>query len=460
MSETIEQELVSSESTIAEDTQAVLDATPHDVAELIGNLDIHVAGGNGAAALLAVPSGAYPFQANADFLDISRFLNHLYLADLWIERELMATTYRELIRPIGRARLTPDGAEPVGDTLNPGWMPQEAWRALNAFQGVLSKSSFGQLAHTPVRDFLAVQGAAAGSLSNALFPVTIRNLLRANEDQIAARRTNWVGRGATATPIATPFQNIQVAWAGPNIGYYQRGAAGPFSIEAALILATQLAGINLNSIDRTELPRNVPWYWLGAMTAATGQQNTGTHLFLRPNPPPARDLFGYNYKPTSLRPAGDPGAGFYLAFEVDFDLRARGDRNRNVFVFAFHAIDEHSRVQVTNRASLRQLNYTAYAPPTSANGPLPGNPGQPPAGNANGANARFYGHAHAGYVRYSDLEDFLYQGQNGQVPQREFPTYSQIGFLHMYILSENENETAPMTFWPRGVYRAARPIPN
>ncbi|KAF8884505.1 hypothetical protein BD779DRAFT_1472057 [Infundibulicybe gibba] len=430
-------------SATAGDTQIVLDAPFRN-----------------ATAFLGPPSGAYPFQTTAEFLDISKFLNHLYLTDDWINTELMATTYRgiqcsaDLVKSIGQARLTPDPLEPVADTLNPGWMPQEAWRALNAFQGVLSKTSFGQFAFTPVKNFLAAQGTTP--LSNALFPPTIKDLLIANEARIAATRTNWVGRGAAAVPIATPFLNSQVAWSGPGIGYYQRGAAGPFSIEAALILATQLAGINLNGIDRSELPNNVPWYWMGAMTVATGTQNSGTHLYLRPTPAPARDLFGYNYRPTSLKPAGDPGAGFYLAFEVDFDLRKAGDRNRNVFVFAVHAIDEHSRVAVTNRMNLRQLTYTPYPPPTATNGPKPGDPGQPPAGSAAGTNGRFYGHAHAGYVKYSELEAFLYQGQTGSgIPSLGFPTYSQIGFLHMYILSENENDGGP--FWPRGVYKAAHP---
>ncbi|KAF8884504.1 hypothetical protein BD779DRAFT_778576 [Infundibulicybe gibba] len=238
----------------------------------------------------------------------------------------------------------------------------------------LSKASFGQMAHTPVKNFLAAQGTTL--LSNALFPATIKDLLIAMKPE--SLRDARIGSGVVLQDnYCHPLSEFQVAWSGPGIGYYQRGAAGPFSIEAALILATQLAGINLNGIDRSELRRNIPWCWLGAMTVATGTRNSGTRLYLRP---PTGYPFGYNYRPTSLKPAGDADAGFYLAFEVDFDLRARGDKDRNVFVFAVHAIDEHSRVEVKNRMKLRQLTYTTYAPPTATNGPKPGERGQPPAG--------------------------------------------------------------------------------
>ncbi|EJD43565.1 hypothetical protein AURDEDRAFT_114632 [Auricularia subglabra TFB-10046 SS5] len=391
------------------------------------------------------PAGPWPFDPrDITFLVIATFLRAFYgTGDGWVNRDVVANTYGYTITPIGQNRLLPDANEPVADLTNPRWRIAESWRVLDVYRAVLNAASASGAA-TPVQAFLNAQGTTG--LDAALFPTSLRNLLIANEQAIQRAGQAWVGRNTPPNMNGVPpHPNIQVAHAGGSgIRYYQGGGVGPFSIEGAFLVAAQAAGIDFNRIRQLAAANPRAAYWVGAITPPRPRQQNNAGSCMTANAGTSRNprALGYAFRPTSTSAQGDGRAGFYIALEVDFDLT---NDDRNIFVFAVHVIDPHSRLQVTNPNNLQALQYTTYTPPTSrATTPSPGAAGAPPAGPSNGAQTRIFAHGHATFIRYSDLQRFLTQGNTGGV---NFPAYTPIGFLHIYILSENDNE-----IWPRFGY--------
>jgi hypothetical protein len=106
-----------------------------------------------------------------------------------------------------------------------------------------------------------------------MFPQVVRDLLIANENVILREGKPWVG-SPSHQGLVLPPEGIQVT-SSKVFKYGQKCPVGPFSIEAAFILATQLAGINwktLNShIDEDTKLAGV--YWMNAAIPYDRQDN-------------------------------------------------------------------------------------------------------------------------------------------------------------------------------------------
>uniref|UniRef100_A0A0W0G933 Calmodulin n=1 Tax=Moniliophthora roreri TaxID=221103 RepID=A0A0W0G933_MONRR len=375
---------------------------------------------------------AFPFDANdITFLVIARFLQALY-NQLWINREqVQRTSFETTLNAIGTNDLTPVEGEPVANTANPRWRVSDGWRAINVFRNLLNN---GRTSNTPVADFINAQPTSNNdNLDRAVMPQQLRQLLIANEEAINRGTLPWAGSGNGRTD---PYPGVQVTHAGrSNLGYYQGGAMGPFPLEAAFILATQLAGINWRQFAQRGLTR--PAFWLNAvLPRGTGDQAVPQCLRQYAdgqefNPDRAR-ILGFMSRDGIA--TGGPREGFYVIIDVDGERNPDTNPGRNVFVFAVQTIDPHSRINVPNANNLRNLQYTNFDPVA--------NPDAAPAGPEGRAQQRFFAHAHAAWVPYNRLRDFMTQDPNG-ANRVTFPGYTQIGEFHLYILSENESNIHP-----------------
>ncbi|KAJ7281655.1 hypothetical protein C8J57DRAFT_1298296 [Mycena rebaudengoi] len=387
---------------------------------------------------------AFPFDPNDPrYLIIATFITVLY-RQFWINQEqVQRTSFQTTLNAIGAMNLVPDPAEPVAQTANPRWRPSDGWRILNIFRAIMAQA---RTSNSPVTAVLAQQGQAANSLDVALFPQAIRQLFQANEAAIANNGQAWAG----ATGSTTAYPGVLTTHAGPsNLGFYQRGAAGPFSLEAAFIFATQLAGINWvqynNQLARNRVRRAT--FWLNAIVPrGTGaqavpqclRQYTEGQEFS--NDPGQSRRLGYLARAGAA--TGDIGAGIYFVLDVDGQNDINVNPTRNVFIFAMHTIDPRSRINVPNAAALRNLQYQTYTPESVRPGATPNGP---PAGPTPRAQQRFFAHGHAAWVPFNQIQAFLEQDPNGA--QVEFPVYTEIVGSHIYILSEDENN-----IWPRSDY--------
>ncbi|KAF5343976.1 hypothetical protein D9758_012904 [Tetrapyrgos nigripes] len=87
--------------------------------------------------------------------------------------------------------------------------------------------------------------------------------------------------------------------------------------------------------------------------------------------------------------------------DVDGQNNVETNPDRSVFVFAVHTIDPHSRINVPNQNTLRNLQYTSFDPNAS--------PDARPDGPTNQAQQRFFAHAHAGLLTWAQVRDFMNQ---------------------------------------------------
>ncbi|PPR06458.1 hypothetical protein CVT24_002619 [Panaeolus cyanescens] len=385
----------------------------------------------------------WPFAANdVTYLIVARFLAALY-NQYWINQEQLArTTFGAVLTSIGARTLTPEAGEPAPQPANPRWRVNEGWRLANVFRAILHHASGTT---PPLPAFFAQQGT--DTLSDRLFPTFIRTLLTNNEAAIHASTLTWAG----ARSSTDPFPGVNSAHAGVRglnsapgnrLGYYQGGAMGPFSLEAAFILATQMAGINFNTLRTTAAAANRPVFWVnGIIPRVPGGD------FLTMCLPQYREGHEFSTTPSHSRRAGflhesgsatgDPRAGIYFVIDVDGVANVNTNPDRNVFVFAMHTMDPHSRINVPNANSLNTPTYTQMTPGVEAD--------EPARGPTNSAQQRFMAHAHAAWIPYSSLSAFMNQDPNAS-PVNGFPGYTQIGAFHLYILTEDSSG------WPRNDY--------
>ncbi|KAG9074421.1 hypothetical protein FRC06_010711, partial [Ceratobasidium sp. 370] len=155
-------------------------------------------------------------------------------------------------RPIGATTATshtgggstgrPSDAPYLGTLALPQWRPTEiAYRVNGMFRNIIN-TAITQNVDDPVARWLN-QNPSTTPGQRAQFPDSVRQLLLANSAVVhALSRGNgqtWIGQNTQITggEIA-PFPGVRAGY-DQNMGFYQRGGAGPLSIEAAFIMATQ-----------------------------------------------------------------------------------------------------------------------------------------------------------------------------------------------------------------------------
>ncbi|KAI0690359.1 hypothetical protein BC835DRAFT_187824 [Cytidiella melzeri] len=390
------------------------------------------------------PSTTFPFdRTNTDYTQATKFVKNLYEGNkCWLSNTPSRESYADqwMNDRVGDRDLTAFAGEPVGHPANPSWRWSESWRAINTWETLRTLT-----VDKPVASFLDSFGKGTDALTKAMWPQKLQDLLRSNEQVIVNSKKDWVGR--LTKPAKTkfdPFPGVKVVDAGSSgIKYYQTGAIGPMCIEAAFILATQLAGINWKTLRTRIKGKNVEAgvYWDSAILV----QGKGDDYIEESREDGGSRVLGYLSRPPitlNSGPSGSPDAGFSLVLDIDPDL---GD-DRNVFVFAGHLIDSHSRVYVSDQTKLQSLQYSdAYEPGKKT----------PPGGPSKGNDVYFFSHAHAAVMPYKTWMGWI--GQNIPVSGKGelMPKYTQIGETHMYFLPENEE--AGKNLWPRAGWLAKNP---
>lgn len=232
----------------------------------------------------------------------------------------------------GNALLVPTVGQPVDNRQNPNWRWAESWRAINIWEILRTRDREETY---PVDKFLA--NLNNDRLTLAMWPRQITDLLRGNEYRIVNSHKDWVGRPTTShLARVQPFNGVRIVdGRGSNIGYYQTGAVGPMCIEAAFILATQLAGINWQALHKRttgdSIERGIYWDSGSLVNDVATEQipeerrNSARVLGL------VSKLLPQNGKNT---PDGSPEAGFNLAVRVT-----------HMFDTEFRAADEHVAVR-------------------------------------------------------------------------------------------------------------------
>ncbi|KAI0703472.1 hypothetical protein BC835DRAFT_1319130, partial [Cytidiella melzeri] len=353
----------------------------------------------------------------------TKFVRKLYGdGKCWITGVKARQDYPWMWQRIGEEKLiNPD--HPVGHAENPNWRWVESWRALNTWNTLRTLAN-----DRPVAAFLDSLDNK-DPLTKAMWPEHLQNLLRRNEEVICTSERNWVGCPEDpATTKFEPFPGVNVVNATPsNIRYYQTGAIGPVCIEAALILAAQLAGINWKTlrtrIEAGDVENGL--YWNNAiLVEETGMPTTIKEI----HPYYGERNLGCLSIPKGDKdgPCGSVSAGFVLAFDVNPRLP---HEERNVFLFVGHLIDPESRLHVPDEAKLRSMQYSEPFEPK----------GEPPNGPAQGTHVHFYSHAHAAVMPYMTWMSSL--------NEKKMANYKQIGETHIYFLPENEPTGG--TLWPR-----------
>ena len=210
---------------------------------------------------------------------------------------------------IGNANLVADlPNEPVAVATNPAWQWAEIWRPLNTYN-VLRTSDQGR----PVEYFL--NRLPSGNLARGMFPDTLRTTLLNNERAIVNSRGNWVGNVNSTAPFR-PFAGVTVPYVN-NITFFQQGAIGPVSFEAAFILATQMAGINWYNLQNKITPAKIQEgiYWVSGIMPTGDRDETITEY--RENS--TDRVMGIASRPGTHGMADhDPDAGMYLVVRADY----------------------------------------------------------------------------------------------------------------------------------------------
>ncbi|QRV91838.1 papain cysteine protease family protein [Ceratobasidium sp. AG-Ba] len=320
---------------------------------------------------------------------------------------------------------------------------------------------------SPVSRWLSQNAPAQGNAGQfARFPDSVRQLLTANSavvhDLSRGNGDTWIGRSRSITGGETaPYAGVRAGY-DQNMNFYQRGGMGPFSLEAAFIMATQLAGVNFRAVARSYQSNPAGW-WMGVLTngvtsneCLSEEDSEGT---------PVRTYGRFQSGSGGGTSQHDPRAGVYMAFDLDPDLSA-DDANHNVFVFVVHTLDANS-VVATNEAQLRAVNVgTAtnwYTPSNGGADALFWNRGRssntvtmPTSQSTTRLLAVFQSShyynvscnictAHAAIVRRSTFDAWL------TGTQATFPSYTQVSYAHMYVLTEDwalTNQDNPED-WPR-----------
>ncbi|EJD48700.1 hypothetical protein AURDEDRAFT_162155 [Auricularia subglabra TFB-10046 SS5] len=417
---------------------------------------------------------AWKFAQTDQFLILTIFLRALYRrgqgnGDAWVTTQQPAESYVDIVtNPIGNANLRPAAGEtgPVVDQSNPSWSIMEAWRPLNLYRSLVTialaiANNPAEIDRRPVREYLRRQIDQGDATAPAYFPPQIRQLLTDNEDAIVGSSADWVGRNVNIAGQrdVPPFPGVQVAY-GRSTSFYQRGSIGPVSMEVAFILATQVAGVNWQTIAQRAVRTRVATWSVGGLLPANRRFATddeGTCISTSNARGTSERTAALVLRQHGASPEGDGDVGFYIAIDLDPDMSIE-DPAHNVFLFVVHTSDPHSRINIPNPEVLRAMTFTQYTPAAGeSTAPYPGTPGQPPQGPSDGRNVRFMAHAHSAVMRYSDWARFLEQPvpvlhvNNDPRNPREgisIPLYTEVSYLHFYILSETEWEG-----WDRSEFR-------
>ncbi|QRV96538.1 hypothetical protein RhiJN_24556 [Ceratobasidium sp. AG-Ba] len=214
----------------------------------------------------------------------------------------------------------------------------------------------------------------------AHYPKSVRDLITSNSqivhDDITRSRT-WIGENVdfgTNINYTPAFAHIKVGLSN-RVKTEQGGGSGPFSIEAAFILGTQLAGINFRNVAKRirDSGRYDEW-WIGVLMP--GDKSDGVRELHDENT--AQEEPWLSQAPWKygkcLRSDGnsqhDQNAGIYIAFVFkDLDPTPETDSSdicddcQNVFVFIVHAIDAFSVIKVDEDSSLRNVDIVHRDPP-------------------------------------------------------------------------------------------------
>ncbi|KAI0779105.1 hypothetical protein BC629DRAFT_589483 [Irpex lacteus] len=407
--------------------------------------------GGAAESSLFVPAdrdSTFPFDSSSTgYTSPPEFVKNMYLGNgdskPWISNTpaRLAADFPWMVALLGDKELTPDpkANEPVKVKTNPRWRWADYWRPLNLYKVFLSRKAAQTSGNGLVIDEI-LKALSSGDLSTALFPNDVKSLLLANEKAITSSTKPWVGAPAKSRPTQYPtFDNVKVTHAAGTSGaaFKQANPVGPMSLESTFILATQLAGINWKTLRAKLKPEHLAAgvYWAGAITP----EKKDDQRIQERRKSFAERVMGYVSRPNTPS-SGSPDSGFYLVLDVDPDKDGFSDPTKNVFVFAAHLIDQHSRVYVKNTNSLRNLGYaTPYLPGK-------GNPPQIPSSNK-GDDVRFYAHAHAGVMQYSTWMNWIGQTITPGKKGEKMPNYIQIGEMHLYFLLEDENDIWPRSTW-------------
>ncbi|KAI0682334.1 hypothetical protein BC835DRAFT_1524570 [Cytidiella melzeri] len=343
----------------------------------------------------------FPFDKDSpEFTNIPQFVTNLSVFNNedhkpWITHvpDNVDKEYPWMVSQIGNDQLTPDksAGETVEKQTNPRWRWRDVWRPLNLYKVLLNqKAAENRGSGLVLHEFLS--GLPDGDLTTALYPKDIKDLLIKNEKAIVASKRNWVGFPTNATrPKQYPmFPDVKVTH-----------AAG----------TSVLAGINWKTLsaDIRAAKDETNIHWTGAIVL----ENKGKdqHIEERKGWANQPRKMGWLSKiPTIPANSGDPDAGFYLVAD------GIKDKNKIVFVFAAHLIDQHSRVFVKNTKLLRNLPYaTPYAPGTKT-------PPQIVYTKA-GTDVRYYAHAHSAVMAYTDWMNWVGQVlKPGQTKGERMPT--------------------------------------
>ncbi|KAG8709232.1 hypothetical protein FRC08_018453 [Ceratobasidium sp. 394] len=204
----------------------------------------------------------------------------LLLIRLIYQRLTTELTWRNnpfMQRPIGGTQASDNGSGPgtrrpaglpyLGNLNLPQWRPTEiAYRVNGMFRNIINTAMTN--VDDPVARWLN-QNVPTTPGQRAQFPDSVRQLLLRNSgyvhDLSRGNGITWVGQNRQVTgKVTAPFPNVQVGY-DQGMGFFQRGNAGPFSVEAAFLMATQLAGINFRAVARAYQTNPAGW-WMGVLT--------------------------------------------------------------------------------------------------------------------------------------------------------------------------------------------------
>ncbi|KAG8695890.1 hypothetical protein FRC09_008867, partial [Ceratobasidium sp. 395] len=282
------------------------------------------------------------------------------------QRILAELTWRNnpfIQAPIGTTRAATNGPGPgrpesdrlpyLVNTRLPQWRPTEIGYRVNTMFRNIINVAMTQNVDDPVARWLNTNPSTTEG-QRAQFPDSVRQLLLDNSARVhdlsRGNGVTWIGQNQRFTPggLTAPFAGT-VAGYDQRMTFYQRGNAGPFSLEAAFLMATQLAGINFRAVARSYQNNPAGW-WMGVMTIGqTARECLQEHDTADV---PTRTYGRFESNPGSTE--HDPRAGTYMAFDLDPDL-PNDDPNHNVFVFVVHALDANSVVGSTD-PQLRAVN--------------------------------------------------------------------------------------------------------
>ncbi|KAG8720993.1 hypothetical protein FRC08_016463 [Ceratobasidium sp. 394] len=274
-----------------------------------GTYDSHWWSGNLPAPAMAPPGLQYPFEYN-------RTLNQRVRTDL-LYQSLTAMN----LRFIGDAAVVNGGTRPgnapfVSRPAMPKWYPTELGYRITA----------------------TTQVPTGQPIQTAQYPDTVRNLITTNSARIhtGGLGKTWIGMNKVFPDKYTPpYPNIQVGY-DTRMTMWQSGGAGPFSVEAAFIIATQVAGVNFKAVAKAiQQSGKIETWWTGVLMPGRNVR--------------AFQCFNEQAIASGERLYGNP--------------MAKPDANdHNVFVMIIHAMDANSVYQIANDNYLRNVVLTPYTP--------------------------------------------------------------------------------------------------